>query len=102
MPFVPNPKLLDFAPGSAAHDAGLAFATNYTRLLVQLHHVFNGDPDAFDSTIRGMYVLSSLARGGLRTHDPRFPVNVTMGVGPVFEYVPSHSEYIVRDMQREA
>ena len=81
------------APGTRAHELSVGFASNYTALLVQLHGVFNGAPHNFTSTLRGMYALGGMAIEMMRTHDPRFPANVSMGVGPAWQYVPSSSEY---------
>ena len=86
-PFVHNPKIADFPIGSTAHRFSLEFAGNYTALLQRLHRVFNGSPGAFHATLGQMYKLRDLADRLASTHDPRFPANVTMGIGPSWEYV---------------
>ena len=46
-PFASNPRVDDFPQGSRAGALSLAFAVNYTNLLVSLHAVFNGAPQTF-------------------------------------------------------
>lgn len=76
-------------------EKSLYFASNYTAMLVGLHNVFNGQPDALPGTLGQMYALKALAIDLMQTADPRFP-NQTVGVGPLWEYVPNASEYEAR------
>uniref|UniRef100_A0A7S2JBB7 Iminophenyl-pyruvate dimer synthase domain-containing protein n=1 Tax=Haptolina brevifila TaxID=156173 RepID=A0A7S2JBB7_9EUKA len=69
--FKPDPKVADFPVGSAAHDRSLAFAANYTQLLVMLHNVFNGAPETYYATLGAMHTLVGRARELLTTPDPR-------------------------------
>ena len=89
--FDANPALADFAPGTTARARSLAFASNYTSLLVRLHNVFNGQPATLMSTLGAMYALRGMARTLMQTDDPRHPGS--WGVGPSWEYVPSASHY---------
>ena len=95
--FVDDPKLSDFKPGTRAFELSVALASNYTKLLVELHNVFNGAPEMYASTLKGMYTLGEMAVGLMRDeHDPRFPRNVSIGIGPCWEYVASGSQYVSR------
>lgn len=89
----PSPSLA--AKCAAIHQRGLEFAGNYTAMLVNLHNVFNGDPDGLFETIMQMTTLKSLAIGLMTTADPRISVN-TMGVGPPWEFIPAASQYEAR------
>ena len=82
--FVDDPRVEDFDAKGAAGAAARAFAGNYTKLLVALHADFNGHPDHFLATVRQMAGLRQLADVAMATHDPRFPPNATMGVGPTW------------------
>lgn len=92
--FKANPKVSDFPLGSVAYNKSLAFAASYTQLLVQLHNVFNGAPEAFGATIGAMYQLAGSAVDLMNTTDPR---NEGLGIGPAWEYVPSASRYEARN-----
>ena len=91
--FVDDPRVEDFDAKGAAGAAARAFAGNYTKLLVALHAVFNGHPDRFMATVRQMAGLRRLADASMATHDPRFPPNATMGVGPTWQYLAEASEW---------
>ena len=55
--FKPNPSVEDFEEGSDAHAISLAFASNYTALLAQLHDVFVQVLAAFDVGLLASYTL---------------------------------------------
>lgn len=79
--FESNPRVEDFPEGSDAHALALAFASNYTMLLVKLHAVFNGSPQTFSQTLSVMYKLRQMAVQMMNTHDPRLPSNMSVGIG---------------------
>ena len=91
--FAPNPRVDDFEEGTDAHAMSLAFAFNYTALLVRLHNAFNGAPEQYDATLNQMHSLTVGARALLRTRDPR---NASAVVGPSWEYIPGASQYYAR------
>ena len=45
------------------------------------------------ATVRQMAGLRRLADAAMATHDPRFPPNATMGVGPTWQYLAEASEW---------
>lgn len=92
-PPLPPPELA--AKCAEIHQRGLEFSGNYTAMLVNLHNVFNGDPDGLFSTVMQMTTLKSLAVGLMTTPDPRIAAN-TMGVGPPWEFIASASQYEAR------
>ena len=93
--FEANPKVSNFAEGTEAHQLSLAFAGNYTRLLVMLHNVFNGAPETYFSTMGAMHSLTTYARTLLTTADPR-RLPYAQSIGPPWEYVPAASQYDAR------
>lgn len=86
----PSPGLL--AKCNTLHVRGEEFASNYTALLVQLHDVFNGNPDGLGMTIGGMMALKQMAIDLMETDDPRIPGG-TMGVGPPWQYIRNASKW---------
>ena len=91
--FKPNPSVDDFEEGTDAHAVSLAFASNYTALLVKLHDAFNGAPEQYFPTLNQMHALTVDAQAVLRTRDPR---NASLAVGPSWEYIPAASQYYER------
>jgi len=73
----------------------LAFASNYTSMLVALHNVFNGSPRGLGATLGQMYALHGMAIELMQMADPR-QGSSAVGIGPTWEYVPAASQYTSR------
>lgn len=78
----PNPKMSDYAVGSALYDKTLAFNQTYMRLLQTIHNATNGDPSLINQTIPLMYDLKYKAQDLMQT-----PLGNGLMAGPSFEYV---------------
>jgi hypothetical protein len=78
----PNPKMSDYAEGSALHQKTLAFNQTYMRLLQTIHNATNGDPSLINQTIPLMYDLKYKAQDLMQ-----MPLGNGLMAGPSFEYV---------------
>jgi hypothetical protein len=80
----PDPKAVDYTPGSKARNLVERFNYSYTTLLRTLHQAFNGEPEAINTALGLMYELRLLAAEIVAT-----PVGSTgMTATPSFEYTP--------------
>jgi len=57
-----------------------------------MHDMFNGQPSLLNTAIGTMYTLKPQAIELMQTNDPRIQ-QMTMGVGPPWEYVKEVSRY---------
>ena len=94
--FQSNPKVANFEPGTKAHELSLAFAANYTDMLVTMHEVFNGAPTKMMQSVGKMYALRAMAVELMQMQDPRPGSPAGVGIGPPWEYVAATSLFAAR------
>ena len=84
----------DAAPRAAPLAAALAARLDDDHSVVRqraLDVISELPPEALEAHVGAL--LRRLADAAMATHDPRFPPNATMGVGPTWQYLAEASEW---------